>query len=70
MNPNPKPFVRYIPAEDQFIRVGFSACVFPIDHTSELVSNKIKIITSIVGNYNKESGRFETQNTVYIPTTK
>lgn len=70
MNPNPKPFVRYKPTEDQFIRVGFSAFVFPVDHTSELVSNKTKVITSIVVNYNKETGRFETQNTVYIPMTK
>lgn len=70
MNLNTKPTVQYKPTEDQFIRVGFSACVFPINHRSDLVSNTTKVITSTVVSYDKGSGKFETQNTVYIPATK
>ena len=64
---NIKPFVNYKPTATQFIRVGESACVFPINHESNLVSNTTLIATSEVINYDKETGRFETRNTVYIP---
>lgn len=49
------------------IVVGQSAFVFPIDHTSSLVSNTTMVRTSAVKEYDPKSGVFVTQNNVYVP---
>lgn len=61
-----KKIVHYTPTKEDFISVGQSAWVHPIDHPDkERVSNKKPVITSEVLRYDKSSGEFETLNTVY-----
>ena len=43
-----KPTVRYTPSRFDYIEVGHSANVIPVDHTSPLVSNKTLVHTSEV----------------------
>jgi hypothetical protein len=47
-------------------RVGSKAIVFPIDHTSALVSNTKHVLTSRVTAVNPD-GSFETMNSLYVP---
>lgn len=47
------------------ITVGESAHVFPINHTSPLVSNRSICHTSLVAWYDEETGTFETDNSIY-----
>ena len=64
-----KPVVHYTPDKNQYIKVGNPAFVFPIDHQSDFVSNKTVATTSKVIKM-EEGGKFETENTLYVPTTK
>jgi hypothetical protein len=64
-----KPTVRYAPDKSQYIKVGLPAFIFPIDHQSDFVSNKTVATTSKVIKV-EEDGKFETQNTLYVPATK
>jgi hypothetical protein len=64
-----KPIVHYNPDKSQYIKVGNSAFIFPIDHQSEFVSNMCIATTSKVIKM-EEGGRFETENTLYVPATK
>ena len=61
-----KKVVMYKP-QDDIIRVGYNAYVYPIDHTSDLVSNTKLVSTSKVVSYNSKTGEFETQNSIYKP---
>ncbi len=62
-----KPIVHYTPNEIQSINLGLPAYVFPIDHPGDLVSNEKFIRTSRVIAYDKQTGVFETMNSVYKP---
>ena len=64
-----KPIVHYKGAIGPIV-VGRSATVFPVDHpNTELVSNTTFVHTSPVVSYDQETGKFETQNTQYVPVT-
>ena len=58
--------VYYIPSEDDTIVKEYPACVFPVNHPGDLVSNKKYVITSKVQTVYR-NGEFETENTHYIP---
>ena len=62
-----KATVHYRPSQYDLIKVGASATVFPIDHTSPFVSNEKVCFTSTVQSYNRETGVFETLNSIYKP---
>ena len=54
----------------RFCHVGMSASVVPMNHTNplygqEVINNEL-CTTSRVLNYNKETGTFETLNTIYV----
>ena len=61
-----KKVVSYLP-QGSHIRVGYGAIVHPLDHTSELVSNTCPVTTSKVIRHDKNSGEFETENSIYKP---
>jgi hypothetical protein len=62
-----KKIVHYIPTEIE-IKVGSSAIVLPVDHYNyPTVSNEEIAITSWVVAYDKETGIFETENSIYHP---
>jgi hypothetical protein len=63
-----KQTVHYVAADaDIFpIRVGYSAFVYPRDHTSSSVSNRKLSITSPVISYDETTGQFETLNSIYV----
>jgi hypothetical protein len=60
-----KQVVHYAKHKYQEIHVGQSAIVWPLDHPSELASNTSSVRTSEVLSYDKETGTFETKNTIY-----
>lgn len=60
-----KPVIHYIPKNDNIINVGRAAFVFPLDHPT--CSNKNHVITSIVLWHDKDTGEFETNNSIYKP---
>jgi hypothetical protein len=60
-----KATVNYATIEGE-LRVGFSALVWPINHTSPWVSNKGIARTSAVVHIG-ENGEFETMNSIYKP---
>ena len=62
-----KPIVNYKPSNIDFIQVGYRATVIPTNHPSDLVSNTKIALTTEVISYNKETGEFETLNTIYKP---
>lgn len=65
-----KPVVKY--QHDSItgiIKVGKSAMIKPIDHSSPYVSNTQHVYTSTVVKVNTD-GSFETQNTLYVPTNE
>lgn len=63
-----KPIVRYTPIPDHdFIEAGYRALVLPVDHPSPYVSNTRSVSTSRVLSHNKDTGEFETLNTIYKP---
>jgi hypothetical protein len=63
-----KPVVKYRRNLFHHIRVGEPALVYPIDHPdNERVSNTGIVQTSLVLSYESALGRFETENTKYIP---
>jgi len=68
MNKQPeKPTVHYDASKGAHIYEGFKALVYPIDHTSEWVSNTKMVTTSKVIRHDVKSGEFETMNTIYKP---
>lgn len=60
-----KPVVKYKYDLNNFIKVGESAYVFPLNHPSSLVSNTKLVRTSRVISFDKNTGNFETINTIY-----
>jgi len=64
-----KPVVHY--SKLMFCQVGWRARVIPVDHANPLewqhVVNGVENITSVVLNYDKETGEFETKNSIYRP---
>ena len=62
-----KATVHYRPSEWDTIKVGASATVFPVDHTSPWVSNEKVCFTSHVLWHDPETGEFETENSIYKP---
>lgn len=62
-----KKLVKYNTEYSAIIEVGRPAIVRPIDHTSELVSNTKHVMTSLVLRFDKKSGEFETENSIYRP---
>lgn len=62
-----KPIVNYKPSDIDFIQIGCRATVIPTNHPSDLVSNTKIVLTTEVISYNKETGEFETLNTIYKP---
>lgn len=46
-------------------REGDGALVIPVNHPGEFVSNTCEALTSPVVRYDRKSGEFETQNTIY-----
>jgi hypothetical protein len=60
-----KPRVKY--SSLVYAEVGHCALLRPIDHPSYFVSNEKVARTSKVLSYNRDTGRIETENTVYIP---
>jgi len=61
-----KPVVKYKHDLNNFIQVGMSAYVFPLNHPSKYVSNQFLVKTSKVISFDKETGNFETMNTIYV----
>lgn len=59
--------VHYKLGDMSYIKAGQKARVYPVDHTSQLVSNTTLVLTSEVRVYDKTTGVFETENSVYIP---
>jgi hypothetical protein len=49
------------------VAVGLHAVVWPINHTSENVSNNLPVLTSRIMSVGPEYGEFETQNSIYMP---
>lgn len=63
-----KPLVHY--KQLVLCKLGSGALVVPVDHPSELVSNRGPIYTSPVVDGPDGEGRFETANTRYAPLPK
>lgn len=65
---NTKPTVHYLGMPDFH---GKCAILIPVDHQNHIegqdVANNIPAITSKIVHYDKETGRIETMNTVYMP---
>lgn len=59
--------VNYSLEYSAMIEVGTAAIVKPINHTGKLVSNKTHVLTSKVLRYDKVTGIFETENSLYYP---
>ena len=55
--------VHYKYPEESFIEVGQAAFVFPVDHPN--CSNTTLAKTTKVLRYDKDTGEFETTNTIY-----
>ena len=47
--------------------VGVRALVIPMDHDGPNVLNDTEAVTSFVKDWNHETGRIETANSIYIP---
>jgi hypothetical protein len=63
-----KPVVHYIQRPGNHIVVGGRAVVWPIDHyATDRVSNTRPASTSEVLRHDRETGEFETLNTIYRP---
>ena len=62
-----KATVHYRPSQWDIIKVGCSATVFPVDHTSPWVSNTKVCFTSAVQSLGPGEGEFETMNSIYKP---
>lgn len=60
-----KPIVSY--TQLYFCEEGQGAIVKPVDHPSCLVTNLKLVLTSPVIKYDRETGEFETLNTIYRP---
>lgn len=61
-----KPVVKYDADQEHFVRLGYKALVLPLNHPSSLVSNTTWVTTSPVVAVH-EHGKFETENTCYVP---
>jgi hypothetical protein len=60
-----KQVVEYIDVDN--VQVGHHAWVVPTNHPSDLVSNHNTARTSEVLSFDKNTGIFETKNTIYKP---
>ena len=60
-----KKIVEYIEVSE--VQVGHSAFVVPTNHPSEWVNNNETARTSEVISFHKDTGVFETINTIYKP---
>ena len=58
-----KPVVHYTEVDEQNLQVGNNVFVLPINHPSNLVSNKNWVLTSRVIALHEDG--FETMNTIY-----
>lgn len=65
-----KPVVYYNKDKASFVSIGKSAMVYPLNHSSNRVSNRSVCMTSDVVSHNENTGLFETLNSVYVPITK
>lgn len=65
VNNTGKKIVHYVPSEHDYIVVGSSAFVQPLDHPSPYVSNKMTVRTSRVIEVFRDGAGFETENTIY-----
>lgn len=64
---SPKPVVNYDKTRSHYIREGYSALVYPLNHPDvENVSNNKEACTSAVKQYDPLTGVFETENTMYV----
>lgn len=61
-----KPTVRYTAVAE--LKIGYGTWIWPVDHPSSLVSNKGVATTSPVLKI-EAGGKFETENTIYVPET-
>lgn len=67
--------VRYVgkavalPVYEQERLIGVKALLVPMDHDGPNVVNDMEAITSFVRDWNHDTGRIETDNSVYIPVT-
>lgn len=61
-----KQMVKFLHDARNYIQVGHSAYVHPVNHTSPLVSNKRFVFTSTVQEVFAD-GSFMTLNTYYMP---
>jgi hypothetical protein len=69
-----KPVVNYIKGSNDKIVVGSPVILWPLNHTSEFVSNEAFARTSVVkvvygDTEDGVSAIFETQNSIYVPVT-
>lgn len=62
-----KATVYYRPSKLDVIKVGGSAFIVPVNHTSPFVSNGVRAMTSKVVWLNHTTGEFETLNSIYKP---
>ena len=60
-----KPVVHYQETDGDFIMLGMPAMVRTVDHPH--CSNTKYVLTTRVVEYDRESGEFETENTLYKP---
>lgn len=65
-----KTVVHYVRESLEPVRIGYSAHLRPIDHTSPLVSNQGLARTSPVVAHDPITGRVETRNSIYLPDTE
>jgi hypothetical protein len=64
-----KVVVHYAKGSNDKIAVGSHVTLWPLNHTSELVSNEAFARTSTVKAVHGTEGVFETQNSIYVPIT-
>jgi hypothetical protein len=64
-----KPVVNYVKGSNDKIAVGAHVTLWPLNHTSEFVSNEAFARTSAVKVVHGTEGVFETQNSIYVPLT-
>lgn len=63
-----KKVVHYRGGKATDVQIGMPTILNPVDHPdTENVSNLKPVITTAVVAWNKETGRVETRNTIYIP---
>lgn len=69
LEPREKPVVHYSVLWSD-VEIGYSATLTPVNHPATYLNNYPCIYTSYVVSYDKETGRIETRNTIYLPLEK